>query len=752
MKRTKAFIIIFFILSFSQLFAQNFKGWNIYTSMRNVRSMDLKNNKIWSATSGGLFSFDITGNTFNIIKYTTLDGLGSNQLNSVFIDNTGKIWSGSIDGGISIFDPSDNSWKYINDIKHSSETSKGINHCFQYGNFLFISTEFSIIKMNISELQFVDQPYVYLGPLIAPKPFVNETYVVNDTIWAATNFGIAYADIKNNLPISANWKNYTNQNSPLISNIINSVTYFNNRVTFATEKGLAYIEGNALYRYLPLYNGIPLDTPIVRVYVKNNTFYFITRGDNSVYRINQTNPGIAELVVSNINANTLKVSDAGDVYIGTIDNGVVKNQPSLKIIPDGPYSNLIFEMSVDLSQNLWAASGSQGFYKFDGIKWTNYVVSEYPAIISNNYKHVHASRFNSTVWVGNFGSGLLKIDGSNMTMYTDQNSVLKSFGTNFVIIEGMDEDNDGNLWLANRAVNTPLVNFGQQLVYPAPENQLQNTYIYLVVDKYNTKWMTFPNDVTGSERGIAYFNESVPTGRIIRASQLGQDMTAANDIIVENNGEVWVATDNGVSVISDPYQVINNPNSIPATTKMRIIENGLSTPLTENVQSLKNDALNNKWLGTKTNGAIYVSSDGSTILKQFNTSNSPIPDNEIVAIQVDTKSGKVYFGTQNGLASYQTVAVEPLTDCDKIIVAPNPFMIPSDVLLKIDGLVEGSAIKILSISGSLIAEFDSPGGRIGNWDGRDKSGNLVPSGIYIIAGYNKDGSKVCTGKVAVVRK
>ena len=32
------------------------------------------------------------------------------------------------------------------------------------------------------------------------------------------------------------------------------------------------------------------------------------------------------------------------------------------------------------------------------------------------------------------------------------------------------------------------------------------------------------------------------------------------------------------------------------------------------------------------------------------------------------------------------------------------------------------------------------------------NGSYVASGIYIIVGYNKDGSKVCTGKVAVVRR
>jgi hypothetical protein len=244
----------------------------------------------------------------------------------------------------------------------------------------------------------------------------------------------------------------------------------------------------------------------------------------------------------------------------------------------------------------------------------------------------------------------------------------------------------------------------------------------------------------------------VPSGGYISLDQLGADIHGANDIIVDNNGEVWVATDNGVVIIADPYQVIQNPNSLPTTQKMRIIENGISTPLTENVITLRNDALNNKWLGTNASGVLYVSPDGSTLLNQFTMSYSPLPDNKINCLTTDSKTGLVYMGTQKGLLSYKTVAVEPLNEFDKITAGPNPYLIPNEHLLRIDGLVENSSIKILTISGTLVREMETPGGRIANWDGRDNNGSLVSSGIYIIVGYNKDGSKVGTGKVAVLRK
>ena len=84
---------------------------------------------------------------------------------------------------------------------------------------------------------------------------------------------------------------------------------------------------------------------------------------------------------------------------------------------------------------------------------------------------------------------------------------------------------------------------------------------------------------------------------------------------------------------------------------------------------------------------------------------------------------------------------------------PSPFFIGNgNNELIIDGLIKDSDIKILTISGKLLKEFSSPGGRIASWDGKDQSGNYVSSGVYIIVAFDKDGNNVTTGKVAVIRK
>ncbi len=744
-------LVILFIANFA--IAQSKDGWNIYTSFKEVKGVGVSGNTVWGATTGGLFSFDI--NSSSTTEYTTLQGLLSNQLTSVLVDNAGNIWSGASDGAINVYYPSTGNFRVISDILNSTESIKNINGFFQYGNYLFIATEFSIIKFDINRFQFVDQPYIYLGPLVPVKTPVYETIVVNDTIWAATKNGIAYANINNYLPIQSSWSNYTTANSVLQKNKINTVVYFNNKIFFGTDSSMVYYNGAGLQSYAPLYNGIPLNERVSHMAVSNGNLYFSTyMFSNNIYKVNSSSINTAELVYSGIEVNSLKVNSNGDLLIGTSKKGInyVKNGINNFILPNGPNDNLFFFVVVDGNQSLWAASGPSGIFKLSGDKWKNYTVSEYPAMGGDGYVQVYPSRYSSVIWASGYGLGLLRIEGDSLYRFDEYNSCLVPLSPGFVLVEGIREDNTGNLWLVNRAAPNPILNFTTCQSYPVPSNPASNTLIFMVIDNFNTKWMNFPSDVTGSERGIVYFNESVPTGKIIRANELGADITNAFGLVVDKNGEVWVATDNGVAIIRDPSQVINNPNSTPFIEKMRIIENGISTPLTESVQSICVDALNNKWLGTLSSGVLYVSPDGSTILRQFNTSNSPLTDNKVTSIAADPKNGKVYFGTQKGLSSYQTVAIEPLTECDKITVGPSPFLIPNDKLLRIDGLVEGSSIKILTISGILVAEFETPGGRVANWDGKDLNGNYVSSGIYIIVGYNKDGSKVCTGKAAIIRK
>ncbi|HJY63920.1 MAG TPA: hypothetical protein VJ455_07175 [Ignavibacteria bacterium] len=755
---------IILALAVVSVYAQNNSGtgWNIYTSMKDVRSVSIIGNDVWAASTGGLFRFDAAGLS-GIKKFTSIDGLLSNELSSGIADLEGNIWAGAQDGSISLYNPSNGTWRVISDIRSSGESNRRINHFFQYGNLMFFATEFCIVKFSISQFQFVDQPYIFYiqSNIKAPAKWI---HVVNDTIWAATSYGIAYANVNSSLPIGSSWKNFTINNSVLNRNLINTIAYFNNKVFFGTDSGMVYFQNGTLLKYEPLFNGVPVMDAVKSMSAAGNSLYFSSyRNSQRIYKVNANDINTAVEVYSGV-VNNFKANSAGELFVGTEFKGVdvFRNNTHNYVSPNGQFSNLAYNISIDQNSNVWVVSGGlgdwstrSGIYRFDGSSWFNFTYADYPVMGNGccGWINSYSDRFGN-LWVSGFGNGLLKIHGNEVERFNDANSILQSFSSaGFVLVQGADEDNSGDLWVINNRVQNNFINFTKQEGYPAPAgNPFDCHFIALVVDNYNTKWAPL-HQTEGSFRGLMYFNEGIsPRGALIPYGNLGANVSQLNDIVVDNNGEVWVATNNGITIIPDPSQVVNNPGTVPYNYKMSIIENGFSTPLTENVTSIDVDALNNKWIGTISNGLLYVSPDGTNLMQKFNISNSPLLDNNINTIRSDKKSGIVYFGSDKGIVSYRTIAITPLAECDKITVGPNPFVVPGNYPLRIDGLVEESTVKILTISGTLVAEFETAGGRVTTWDGRDTYGNYVSSGIYIIAGFNKDGSKVCKGKVAVVRK
>ena len=149
-----------------------------------------------------------------------------------------------------------------------------------------------------------------------------------------------------------------------------------------------------------------------------------------------------------------------------------------------------------------------------------------------------------------------------------------------------------------------------------------------------------------------------------------------------------------------------------------------------------------------------VDADGTQLLQSYTvaSTNKSLLSNDIRSIAIDQKRGIAYFGTEQGLSSLAIAAMQTNRAYSKIECGPNPFILPSNQPLTIRNLVANSTIKIVTVSGSVIRQFDAQGGGRAFWDGRDKNGALVASGIYFIFAYAENGSQTVIGKVAVIRR
>jgi ligand-binding sensor domain-containing protein len=265
----------------------------------------------------------------------------------------------------------------------------------------------------------------------------------------------------------------------------------------------------------------------------------------------------------------------------------------------------------------------------------------------------------------------------------------------------------------------------------------------LAVDAYDNIWSVVRDP---SFRGVMSLQNRGRIDSVVRVQVTSADGLPSDDIrtiVADRDNDLWVGTDKGIGIILDPL----NPKRKDGIASYKPLPGQV-------VNTIAVDPLNQKWVGT-TEGVILLSPDGTLVLAQYTVQNTggKLINNDIKSIAVDPRSGTVYFGTAQGLASLTTAAVAPRESFDGLTMYPNPFRTPSTTPLTIDGLVAGSRVKILSIDGSLVRDLATPGGRIGFWDGKDEGGRDVPSGVYYVVGYSPEESKnVATGKVAVIRK
>jgi flagellar hook assembly protein FlgD len=86
---------------------------------------------------------------------------------------------------------------------------------------------------------------------------------------------------------------------------------------------------------------------------------------------------------------------------------------------------------------------------------------------------------------------------------------------------------------------------------------------------------------------------------------------------------------------------------------------------------------------------------------------------------------------------------------DELKIYPNPVRPGYTGLITIDGLIRDALIKITDISGNLVYETYSNGGRA-TWNGKTANGQQVGNGIYLVLVATNDGSQKIAGKIAIV--
>ena len=335
---------------------------------------------------------------------------------------------------------------------------------------------------------------------------------------------------------------------------------------------------------------------------------------------------------------------------------------------------------------------------------------------------------------------------------------------NYVRTDGLIFDNNDGVWMTNssRLSKYPVLKFNtitcewdsfsnDKVLYNNMQLRILRNSI---IDKNNNIWMVndhheYPCVIrinTATEQFERY-------DTFINEDGISYEPHYVRCAASDREGNIWIGTNTGLFLYDEAQQ--NDPSL--GFTQVKVPRNDGSNYADYlmdgvDVSVIAFDGANRKWIGTDGGGVYVISADNNEQLHHFTTSNSKLISNNIESIAIDNATGEVFFGTNQGLCSYMsdaTTAVETM-EKDQVLVYPNPVLSDYDGLISISGLSFDADVKILTVSGKLIAQGRSNGGTF-TWDGRDSQGRRVASGVYMIATATSDGKKGIVAKVAFIK-
>jgi ligand-binding sensor domain-containing protein len=731
--------------------------WKNFTDMKVVRSVAAAPDSFWAATSGGLFLYTPSSNRF--VKYTNSDGLSSNDLTAVSIDGAGKAWTGSSDGYVNSFDPRTGSWVEVRGIAESDRVQKTVRVLVVRGDSLYVGTDFGISVLQLSRMEFRDT-YANLG--FPTQAGVNDIRIHKNRLWVATDLGVSSAALDApNLSAPTAWTTYTTSGG-LPSNMCTAVAVFHDTIVVGTSSGLAMLSGSQFVPVASLGGKAIVDilerlNDLVLLWNENPGFKLVSyAGFNTPVTVLTTRTDFSATSLAGRPTNA-------EIWAGTTTSGIGRWSTSWDFkAPNGPQSNLFSSIAVDERGILWGASGisgrGQGFYRYDPAasadsQWKNYTVESWPAMKSNDYYKVSFVA-PASIWVSSWGYGVVEVVADTIRRRLDQTSTPALAGSvahdpNYVVVGGVSVDSNGEIWMVNRtAVNGNHVvqlKGGNSVVYRSSPSEGKFTNI--LIDGNDTKWFANSEPSDKPSAGLYYFNENMTVSGTAALGGWGW-LTEADGLLnnkvlslaVDRDGYVWVGTDFGLEMITVP----TSPKS------SRLKRPALSGQV---IQSIAVDAVNNKWIGTK-EGVIVVNGDATQVLAQYTvlSTNGKLVDNDVRTIVFDHGRGIAYFGTEKGLSSLEVAPIQTERSLSTLDLGPNPLILPSEKPLTIKNLADQTTIKVISTDGKLISEFAAQGGGRAFWNGYDKNGQVVPSGIYFIVAFAENGNQTAAAKLAVIRR
>lgn len=721
-------------------------SWRTYSSLRSVRSASPDaQGTIWAGTAGGVFTANPSTASGSV--YTNIDALSALDITSVAADPKGdSVVAGSFDGGLDVYD-GQGTWRPITDIRRATQYQRRrINHTIFTPSLLVIATDFGVVLFDRRRNVFTET-IDKISTLPTNTP-IRAVAIHKDSLWVASDSGLAVIPMTvTSLRVPTAWRRVTTANG-LPSQTVRAIVSDGQNLYVAAGPTVSRLTNGSFESILTTPSPVLALTVHPNLVVASHSGGIETTDGTIVLPWGGSLAGHTSTIVSDTLRLAAFVESRGIVF-GT-------SQGVSPVVLDAPAIVQFNHVAVDNDGRLWAASYSdasriaQGASVFADGSWRNINSAEVPGFPSDGVYRISPLSDGRTV-LGTWGRGAVVMtpngDGFTQTVLNASNSALNGIRVdqNFILVGDAQLDRRGTIWMVNdQSLDRVLVSVaedGTSRSYRNCSDPSNNNYRHLAIDNGGTKWIGSPYG-----NGLLAYNErSTPDDAsddlcvAIRAGATNLPDNSVTAVRTDRNGAIWVGTARGVAVITSPTAL--SSTSIPFIRRISVLG-------TIQVNDLHVDALNNKWIATAT-GVYVLNEDGTEVLATISASRSPLLNDNVRSVAVDPFTGRVWFGTTEGLSSAASQSIRPLSEYS-IRVYPQPFRPGSGVQLVIDGLAADSDIRVMTANGHVVAALQTSG-RQALWDGNDANGNPVPPGVYMIHAASQSDQGAAVAKVAITR-
>lgn len=750
-------------------------GWRAYPAYNEVAAVAAAPDGIWAGTPAGVFFYGVPDG--EIVTYTSVDGLAGGPVGAMAYDDArGVLWIGYGDGLFERLDAATGTITPFFAIARADQyTARGVRRIRIAGDALYLATDFGVVVFDGAREE-VRATYARIGDLpggtavsdvlLAPRPGGG------DGLWLATDGGVFVAPPDaDDLQSPAGWTRVPGAPAPALS--------------LAAFDGTVYVGGgdpdaNArdLYRLAPdgsWNRQIFTNNAIVDLHPDGDRLLGVSRRFAYVHRFRDP----AGYFIDD-RAEAMRAVDVGpggvpwvgDAAVGLFplppengEDGPIPFDPD-PIRPPGPFTNQILQTDIGGDGVLWLvtgrleAAGTAAVNKFEDGVWTDYLVSDPDLDISRSTFFNGAVGPDGAFYGGAAGGGLtvFGVDES-VTTYTPDNSSLQGIPSDpdFVVVPDVGFEGDRR-WVVNLS-GRPLHLFdadGSWTGLPYPSGIASTAPLgRLAIDGFGQKWFAMEGSGLGVwDTGDDPASAADDRGRTFRDTpQAGQGLPNPDvrDVVVDGRGRVWAGTARGLAYVFSPGSAFGASDDLALPQWPRLADGSDWLLRDVEVNDLDVDPAGQVWVATTT-GAYLIDAEGSRVVRQLTSDNSPLPSDAIAAVSVDPVTGRVFLTTREGLFSVSGDATRPAPASDALAVSPSPFRPAATTEgVVVSGLASPqSAVRVLTAAGEVVYAADVAGGSF-RWDGRDvRTGRPAPSGVYLVVAAGENGETLY-GKVALIR-